>query len=103
MLVFFQTRLGKTLIGKKPSVTKESNFEQQNVGNKAKGRISERVFQENKACQIFRKTNISYPLIRTRVCVSEGKKGSFFGKFGVLCFLETPILRFTYLAYYQRK
>ena len=49
MLVFFQTRLGKTLIGKKPSVTKESNFEQQNVGNKAKGRISERVFQENKA------------------------------------------------------
>ena len=29
------------------------------------GRIS-RVFQENKACQIFRKTNISYPLIRTR-------------------------------------
>ena len=35
------------------------------VGNKAKGRISKRVFQENKARQIFRKTNISYPLIRT--------------------------------------
>ena len=33
------------------------------VGNKAKGRISKRVFQENKARQIFRKTNISYPLI----------------------------------------
>ena len=29
--------------------------------------ISKRVFQENKACQIFRKTNISYPLIRTNV------------------------------------
>ena len=28
------------------------------VGNKAKGRISERVFQENKTHQIFRKTNI---------------------------------------------
>ena len=27
------------------------------VGNKAKGRISKRVLQENKACQIFRKTN----------------------------------------------
>ena len=26
---------------------------------------SKRVFQENKARQIFRKTNISYPLIRT--------------------------------------
>ena len=36
------------------------------VGNKAKGRISKRVFQENKARQIFRKTSISYPLIRTR-------------------------------------
>ena len=31
------------------------------VGNKANGRISKRVFQENKARQIFRKTNISYP------------------------------------------
>ena len=36
------------------------------VGNKAKGRISERVFQENKAHQIFGKTNISYTLIRSR-------------------------------------
>ena len=35
------------------------------VGNKAKGRISKRVFQENKARQIFQKTNISYSLIRT--------------------------------------
>ena len=35
------------------------------VGNKAKGLISKRVFQENKATQIIRKTNISYPLIRT--------------------------------------
>ena len=34
------------------------------VGNEAKGRISKRVFQESKARQNFRKTNISYPLIR---------------------------------------
>ena len=34
------------------------------VGNRAKGRISKPVFQENKSSQIFRKTNISYPLIR---------------------------------------
>ena len=46
--------------------------------------FSKRVFQENKARQIFRKTIIFYPLIRT--C-------SFFGKFDVLCFLETPVLR----------
>ena len=36
------------------------------VGNMAKGGISKRLFQENKARQIFRKTNFSYLLIRTR-------------------------------------
>ena len=36
------------------------------VGNTAKGQISKRVFQESKARQNFRKTNISYPLIRER-------------------------------------
>ena len=39
----------------------------QTSGNKGKGRISKRL-QENKARQIFRKTNISYPLIRTHTC-----------------------------------
>ena len=34
--------------------------------------------------------------------VSEGKKCSFFRKFGVLCFLETPVLRFTLLPIYRR-
>ena len=60
------------------------------VGNKAKGRIS--------------KTNISYPLIPTRtyVNVSVGKKCLFFGKFGVPCFFETPVLRCAFLSYYQR-
>ena len=34
--------------------------------------------------------------------VSGGKKCSFLGKFGVLCFLETSVLRFVLLLYYQR-
>ena len=38
------------------------------------------MLQENKARQIFRKTNISYPLVR----------------------IVTPILRFSPLLYYQR-
>ena len=68
------------------------------VGNKAKGRISKLVLQENKARQVFRKTNISYPRLRIR-----GKKCSFFfRKFGVLCFLGTPVLRFTLLPYCPR-
>ena len=41
------------------------------VGNKAKGRTSNRVFQETKACQNFRKTNISYRLIQTRTSVND--------------------------------
>ena len=36
------------------------------------------------------------------VCVSGCKKCSFFGKFGVLCFFETPVLSFTLLPYYRR-
>ena len=38
----------------------------------------------------------------TYVCVSAGKKCSFFGKFDVLCFLETPVLRSAFLPYYRR-
>ena len=44
------------------------------VGNKAKGRISKRVFQENKARQISRKRKFFYPLIRTgRYCYNAMK------------------------------
>ena len=68
-----------------------------------RGPISKRVFQENKARQIFRKRSISYPLTHTYVCVSGGTKCLFFGKFGVLCFLETSVLRFALLPYYRPK
>ena len=36
------------------------------------------------------------------MCVSGDKKCLFFGSFGVLCFLETPGLRFVLLPYYGR-
>ena len=42
------------------------------------------------------------PDTHTCVCVTEGKKCLFFGKFGVLCLLETPVLRLALLAYYRR-
>ena len=35
-------------------------------------------------------------------CVSGCKKCSFFGKFDVFYFLETPFLRFALLPYYRR-
>ena len=50
------------------------------VGNKTKGRISKRLFQENKARQIFRKINISYPLIRTCTCTYQGVRNLYFSE-----------------------
>ena len=35
-------------------------------------------------------------------CVSEDKKCSFSGKFDVLCFIVTSVLRFALLPYYRR-
>ena len=61
------------------------------VGNKARGRISARVFQENKARQIFRKTNIFYSLIRTRTCAYQGVKNvRFWENLACFVFLEHP-------------
>ena len=55
------------------------------VINKAKGRISKRVLQENKARQIFQKTNISYPLIRTPSCAYQGVRNVRFSE-NLACF-----------------
>ena len=73
------------------------------VGNKAEMRIAKRMFQENKAHQVFRKTNIFYPLIRLRTCAYQGAINVRFSEnLCVLCFLETPVLRFALLLYYRR-
>ena len=56
------------------------------IGNKAKGRISKRVFQKSKAHQIFRKTNISYPLIRTRTCTYQGVRNLRYSEH-LVCFV----------------
>ena len=50
------------------------------VGNKAKGQILKRVFQENKPRQIFRKTNISYPLVRARMWAYQGVRNVRFSE-----------------------
>ena len=56
------------------------------VGNKTKGWISKRVFQENKARPIFRKTNISYPVIRTRTRTYQGLRNVRFSE-NLACFV----------------
>ena len=59
---------------------------------------------------IFRSQLLSRPscypvlaLIKTaQVCISGGKKCSFFRKLGVLCFLKTLVWKLTLLPYYRR-
>ena len=60
------------------------------------GNTAKRVFQENKARQIFGKMNIFYPLRTQRV------KNVRFSE-NLTCFLlEIPVLRFALLLYYRR-
>ena len=47
------------------------------------------------------RANLKTGVTSAYVCMSEGKKYSFFGKFGVLCFLITPVLRVALLPYYR--
>ena len=56
------------------------------VGNKAKGRISKRVFQEHKARQISRKTNISTPPPPLPPCAYQGVRNVRFPE-NVACFV----------------
>ena len=71
------------------------------VGSKAEGRISKPVLQKEQSTPSFPKNEHSLsPDTHTHVYVLKGKKFSFFGKFGKLCFLVTPVLRFAPLPYY---
>ena len=66
-------------------ITRESQLLLEVVGNKAKGRISKRVFQKNNTSN-FRKENISYPLIRARMCAYQGVRNIRFSE-NLTCFV----------------
>ena len=73
-----------------------------------KGKYQNGGNKKTKHAKFSEKTNVSYPLIHTRTCVYQGVRNVqvflvfFFGKFDVLCFLVTSVLRFALLPYYQR-
>ena len=70
------------------------------VGDKAKMRISKWVFQGKEHAKFLEKqTFLTSP--NAHVCLSGGKKCSFFGKLCVLLFLETLVLRFTFLSLFR--
>ena len=70
------------------------------VGNKAKGESQNGCFKKAKYAKFSEKRTFLTPDMHTDVCVSGDKKCSFFGKLGVLSFLETLVLRFALLPYY---
>ena len=68
-----------------------------------KGESQNGCFKKTKHTKFSEKWNISYPLIRTHTCAYQGVRNvRFFGKFDVLCFLETPVFRFALLPYCRR-
>ena len=65
--------------------------------------ISSVIRQKGKSQKKFPKNkHFLSPDTHTCVCGSGGKNCLFFGNFGVLCFFETPVLRFALLPYYRR-
>ena len=68
-----------------------------------KGKSQNGCFKKTKQAKFSEKQTFPTPwYTHTHMCVSGGKKCSFFGKFGFLWFLETLVLRFTLLPYYRR-
>ena len=103
---------------------KSFNFSQ-TVGSMLKGESQSECFMKTKHAKLSKKTrtfctpwyvhgsssippeNIRKPEVfrgyRSGTVYTSGcKKCSFFGKFGVLCFLETRVLRFALLPYYRQ-
>ena len=64
-----------------------------------KGESQNECFKKAKHAKISEKKTFLTSDTHTYVCVSGGKKCLFFGNFDMLCFLETPVLRFALLPY----
>ena len=71
-------------------------------GIRQKGESQNGCFKKAKHAKISEKQTFLTPDTHTYVCVSGGKKCLFLGNFGVLCFFETPVLRFAFLPYYRQ-
>ena len=73
------------------------------VGNRQKGESQNGCFKKTRHTKFSEKrTFLTRWYTHTYICISGVKKCSLFGKFGMLCFLETPVLSFALLPYYQR-
>ena len=71
------------------------------VGNKEKGQTQSGFSRKHSKSNFPKNKHFLPPFLTpcTHTHEIQSKKWSFFGKFGVLCFLETPVLRFSLLPY----
>ena len=77
--------------------------QEQFVSHNAKGRVSNGCYKKKNHAKFSEKrTFLITPDTHRHVHVTAGKQCSFFGKFGVLCFLVTPVLSLAILPYYRR-
>ena len=67
-----------------------------------KGESRNGCFKKTKRAKFSEKRTSPLPDSHKYVCVSGGKKYLSFGKFGALCFLEIPVLKFAILPHYRR-
>ena len=83
-------------------MTATNKFKQKSSLIRQKGESQNGCFKKTKHTKFSEKPNISYPLIRTHTCAYQGVRNNrFFGKFDVICFLETPVFRFAFLPNYR--
>ena len=62
-----------------------------------KGEFQNGCHKKTKQAKFFRKRKFSYLLIRTCTCAYLGVRNVCFSeKFGLLCFLVTPVLKFPF-------
>ena len=91
-----------TLEDLKPAKDRFCEIIMNSSGIRQKGESQNGCFKKAKLAKISENKQVLPPDTHTYVCVSRSKKCLFFGNFGVLCFLETPVLRFALLPYYRR-
>ena len=67
-----------------------------------KGKSQNGCFKKKSTPNFPKNKHFLPPDKHTYMCVSRGKKCLFFRKFGGLCFLVIPVLRFALLLYHRR-
>ena len=67
-----------------------------------KGKSPNECYTTQRTPNFLENKYFSPPDTHTYVCVSGGKNCSFFGKFGMLYFFVTRVLRFALLTYYPQ-